>query len=64
MSEQKVDVRQNKMNGPMPSYDDPKPTCIKCKAGTWVVAVGRTDNWTWTCLNCVTEFHENNLSKK
>lgn len=42
--------------GPMPSYDSPKPICIKCESDTWVVAAGRDSKWKWYCTNCVTEF--------
>ena len=42
--------------GKMPAYDDPKPICLRCSSGTWVVAAGRDGKWTWYCTNCVTEF--------
>lgn len=56
----KIELKIDKNNGPMPRYDDPKPICFRCKVDTWVMSTGRNKNWTWNCINCVTEFQRNN----
>lgn len=64
MDEFKVGMPEvnQKNSGVKPGYDNPnKPKCMTCESRTWVVALGRDDNWSWSCTNCARDVKGNDF---